>query len=79
MCACACLLTRTHSISNDTRACTQGDARLMVEHRDGPKGSYGKGRKVPMAFRDLIQRMRKGDDTLYLTTQKVSSCYGMAS
>mmetsp|Transcript_1078 Transcript_1078/g.2439 ORF Transcript_1078/g.2439 Transcript_1078/m.2439 type:complete len:568 (-) Transcript_1078:296-1999(-) len=49
-----------------------GDARVMVEQRDGPGGSYGQGRKVPMAFKDLLQRMREGDDTLYLTTQQVS-------
>ncbi|KAF5838459.1 cupin-like domain-containing protein [Dunaliella salina] len=48
-----------------------GDARVMVEQRDGPGGSYGQGRRVPMAFKDLLQRMREGDDTLYLTTQQV--------
>jgi hypothetical protein len=48
-----------------------GSAPLKVEKRDGPKGSYGQGRKVPMTFGAFLDRMAKKDDTLYLSTQQV--------
>jgi hypothetical protein len=34
-------------------------------------GRYGLGRKRRMAFKDFLSRAAEGDETLYLTTQKV--------
>jgi hypothetical protein len=51
----------------------QGDAVVMVEHRSGSSDAYGQGKKVPMALRDFIARMQKGDSNLYMSTQEVRS------
>lgn len=49
----------------------QGDAVVMVEQRSGSSDAYGQGRKVPMALRDFISHMQRGDSNLYLSTQEV--------
>lgn len=49
----------------------QGEALVDVEAREGPKGSYGAGRKMRMRFAAFLKRMPSGDDSLYLTTQEV--------
>ena len=49
----------------------QGKAPLKVEVRDSATEGYGKARKVPMTFAQFLKRMGQGDETLYLTTQKV--------
>ena len=50
----------------------QGDAQLWVEKRDGPNEGFGRGgEKQRMRFGELIDRLAKGDDKLYLTTQTV--------
>ncbi len=51
----------------------QGDTVVMVEHRSGSTDAYGQGKKVPMALREFIARMQKGDSNLYLSTQEVRS------
>lgn len=51
----------------------QGDAVVMVEHRSGSSDAYGQGKKAPMALRDFIARMQKGDSNLYMSTQEVRS------
>lgn len=45
----------------------------MVEQREGPRGSFGLGRRVAMRFADFLGRVGAGDATLYMTTQEVRS------
>ena len=49
----------------------QGTAKVTVEQRSGSKDSFGKGRKVNMAFGQLVQQLQDGNDSLYMTTQEV--------
>ncbi len=43
----------------------------MVEVRDDLKaGQFGKGVKQPMTFATFLDRMRSGDESVYLTTQQ---------
>jgi hypothetical protein len=49
----------------------QGSAQLWVETREGPNEGFGRGQKQRMRFEELINRLDKGDDKLYLTTQTV--------
>lgn len=51
----------------------QGSAEVLVEQRGGVKEGFGKGRKVHMTFGQLIEQLRQSSDSLYLTTQEVST------
>jgi hypothetical protein len=44
---------------------------VMVEHRSGSSDAYGQGRKAPMALKDLLTHLQKGDSNLYMSTQEV--------
>ncbi|GBF92068.1 hypothetical protein Rsub_04415 [Raphidocelis subcapitata] len=47
-----------------------GKAKVLVEVREGARGTYGLGRKAPMRFGDFVRRAAGGDGGLYLSTQQ---------
>ena len=49
----------------------QGNCEVNVECREDVKGSFGFGRKTRMQFGAFLDRIVKGDTSLYLTTQEV--------
>ena len=51
----------------------QGSAEVLVEQRGSVKEGFGKGRKVHMTFGQLVDELCQSSDSLYLTTQEVSS------
>jgi hypothetical protein len=55
---------------NMLAAIAQGDAQLLVEERL-PGEAFGKGKKVPQTFAQVVKQCRAGDDSHYLTTQEV--------
>eukprot|EP00457_Paulinella_chromatophora_P005772 gb/GEZN01005789.1/.p1 GENE.gb/GEZN01005789.1/~~gb/GEZN01005789.1/.p1 ORF type:complete len:559 (-),score=100.58 gb/GEZN01005789.1/:76-1728(-) len=48
-----------------------GHAKLMVEQRDQQVTSFGRGRKVPMTFSKLLDKLQAGDEQYYVTTQPI--------
>lgn len=59
--------------------CLQGNAVVMVEHRSGSSDAYGQGRKGPMALKDLITHLQRGNSDLYMSTQEVGQLACRAS
>lgn len=49
----------------------QGQSTIMAECRPDNNARYGCGRRKRMEFRDFLDRLAAGDDTLYLSAQKV--------
>ncbi len=51
----------------------QGNCEVSVECRKNEKGSFGVGRKTRMQFDTFLDCIAKGDTSLYLTAQEVST------
>lgn len=51
----------------------QGQVTVSVEKAGEEVGAFGKGKRVPMPFRDFLNSLKNGEEGLYMTTQEVSS------
>ena len=49
----------------------QGDSTVEVEFRDADSTGFGHGQKEEMSFGAFLDRISKGDTSLYLTPQEV--------
>ncbi len=49
----------------------QGNSAVEVEFRDADSTGFGHGQKTEMSFGAFLDRISKGDTSLYLTAQEV--------
>ena len=49
----------------------QQNAEVDVEYRSSSGGSFGQGKKKSMCFSSFLERLKAGEEDLYLTTQTV--------
>ena len=49
----------------------QGNNTAEVESRDADSTGFGRGQKTEMSFGAFLDRISKGDTSLYLTPQEV--------
>ncbi|CAD7702113.1 unnamed protein product [Ostreobium quekettii] len=49
-----------------------GECVIKVEYRADKNGSYGQGRRIKMTFREFLDKVEAGNDTLYFTAQQTS-------
>lgn len=55
---------------------SQGKAIVQVESRDDNNDTFGRGRRSPIPFGEVVRRLAAGDTTLYLTSQPVRPVAG---
>ena len=60
-----------HKWSNEYLKEKVGSARVKIECRDNSTGRYGKGNETTLEFRDFLDHLEAGNETLYMTTQKL--------
>jgi len=48
-----------------------GESEVEVEKRTSVKSNFGQGDVVKMKFKDVVQKLDNGDESLYLTTQTI--------
>jgi hypothetical protein len=51
----------------------QGHATVSVEKAGEGEKSFGKGKRMPMLFGDFLEALDSGEESLYMTTQDVST------